>query len=198
MSLHYSAAHSSRITKKKPPSLKRSSSSPFASFTQRKPVQRSKSKPEISGYDDDLFEERLDDLGIIATLSTDLSLRDVAQIVKYAISNMFEPMPERGGFNSTMIAEILNFRRTLPSTVTVAHVHALSKSPTATEKEIAELTRANVLRKIVIPGRGTGGSTVGEGIVLFKNLDGMLDRADAVDDGLRGEACSLAYDPEYS
>ncbi|KAL8684187.1 MAG: hypothetical protein Q9224_006536, partial [Gallowayella concinna] len=164
MSLHYSAAHSSRITKRRVPPLKRSASSPFASFTQRKPIQRSKSKPEISKHDDDLFDERLENLGIIATMATDLSLRGVAQIVKYANANMFEPMPERGGFNSTRIAEILNFRRALPTTVTVAHVHALSKSPTLTEREIAELTRANVLRKIVIPGRGTGGSTIGEGL----------------------------------
>ncbi|KAL8807470.1 MAG: hypothetical protein Q9182_000635 [Xanthomendoza sp. 2 TL-2023] len=186
MSLHYSAAHSSRITKKRAPSLKRSASSPFASFTQRKPVQRSKSKPEISDHDEDLFDERLDDLGIIATLATDLSLRDVAQIVKYANLNMFEPMPERGGFNSTRIAEILNFRRSLPKTVTVAHVHALSKSPTVTEREIAELTRANVLRKVVIPGRGTGGSTVGEGLILMSDLESMLDHTVGLDEGLKG------------
>ncbi|KAL8816938.1 MAG: hypothetical protein Q9223_004134, partial [Gallowayella weberi] len=185
MSLQYSAAHSSRITKKRVSSLKRSASSPFASFTQRKPVQRSKSKPEISEHDEDLFDERLEDLGIIATLATDLSLRDVAQIIKYANSNMFEPMPERGGFNSTRIAEILNFRKTLPKTVTVAHVHALSKSPTLTEREIAELTKTNVLRKIVIPGRGTGGSTVGEGLILISDLESMLDHADGLDEALK-------------
>ncbi|KAL8731756.1 MAG: hypothetical protein Q9166_003203 [cf. Caloplaca sp. 2 TL-2023] len=185
MPLNYSAAHSSRITKRKVPSLKRSTSSPFASFTQRKPVQRAQSKIEISEHDEDLFDKRLDELGVIATLATDLSLRDVPQIMQYANSHMFEPMPERGGFNSTRIAELLNFRRSLPKTVTVAHVHALSKSPTATEREIAELTRAIVLRKINIPGRGIGGSTVGESLILAKDLENTLDGADIVDDKLK-------------
>lgn len=191
MPLNYSAAHSSRITKKplRPPRLKRSATSPFTSFNQRKPIQRSKSKPESSTTQDeeeDFFGERLDDLGLVMTLAMDLNLRDVAQIVQYAIGHMFDPLPERGGFNSTRIAEILNFRKSLPATVSVSHVHALSKSPTATEREISELIKAGVLLKVVIPGRGTGGSAVGEGLVLFKDLEDMLKRSDIVDDGLRG------------
>lgn len=187
MPLNFFAAHSSRVNKRplKPPQLKRSASSPFASFNQRKPVQRSKSKPETSEQEEDFFGEKLDDLGLVTTLAKDLSLRDVAQIVRYANTHMFDPLPERGGFNSTKIAEILNFRKSLPATVTVAHVHALSKSPTATEKEISELMKANILRKMVIPGRGTGGSTVGEGLVLSKDLEDMLESADSVDEGLR-------------
>ncbi|KAL8675328.1 MAG: hypothetical protein Q9168_000285 [Polycauliona sp. 1 TL-2023] len=187
MALNYTAAHSSRITKKKPSTLKRSSSSPFGTFTRRKPIQRSKSKPESVAHDnnEDLFNERLDDLGIVTVLPADRPLNGVVQIVQYANSHMFEPMPERGGFSSTSIAEILNFRRSLPITATVAHVHALSKSPTMTEREIAQLARVNVLRKIVVPGRGTGGSTVGDGLVLFTDLDTMLDRAEALDAGLK-------------
>ncbi|KAL8659016.1 MAG: hypothetical protein Q9226_000642 [Calogaya cf. arnoldii] len=186
MSLNYSAAHSSRITKKGTSTLKRSASSPFATFTRRKPVQRSKSKPEPPSHDhEDLFDESLDHPGIVTALVADLPLRGVVQIVQYANSHMFEPMPERGGFNSTRIAEILNFRRTLPATATIAHVHALSKSPTVTEKEIAQLARANVLRKMVVPGRGIGGSTVGENLVLFTDLEAMLDRAESVDAALK-------------
>ncbi|KAL8996114.1 MAG: hypothetical protein Q9169_004306 [Polycauliona sp. 2 TL-2023] len=187
MSLNYSAAHSSRITKKRTPALKRSSSSPFGSFTRRKPIQRSKSKPEPFAHDqnEDLFNESLGDLGIVTHLAADRPLKGVVDIVQYATSHMFEPLPERGGFNSTRIAEILNFRRSLPTTATVAHAHALSKSPTATEKEIAQSARANVLRKILVPGRGTGGSSVGDGLVLFTDLDAMIDRAETVDDALK-------------
>ncbi|KAI4180614.1 MAG: hypothetical protein L6R41_007127, partial [Letrouitia leprolyta] len=190
MPLHYSAAHSSRITKRplKPPSLKRSATaaSPFTSFTQRKLIKRSKSKPETSTQDEeDFFGERLDDLGLVTTLATDLNLRDVAQIIQHVNTHIFDLLPERGGFKSTRIAEILNFRRSLPATVSVAHVHALSKSPTATEKEIAELIKAGVLSKVVIPGRGTGGSAVGEGLVLFTDLEGMLGRSDSVTSELR-------------
>ncbi|KAL9603364.1 MAG: hypothetical protein Q9219_001226 [cf. Caloplaca sp. 3 TL-2023] len=194
MPLNYSAAHSSRITKRtlKPPRLKRSassSSSPFTTFPQRKPIQRSKSKPEpitTAQTDEDFLGEKLDDRGLVTTLATDLSLRDVPQIIQYANAHMFDPLPERGGgFNSTKIAEILNIRSSLPATVTVAHVHAMSTSPTATERETAELMKAGVLKKIVVPGRGTGGSSVGEGLVLLRDLEAMLERWDIIDDGVK-------------
>ncbi|CAL8579719.1 hypothetical protein XPA_005453 [Xanthoria parietina] len=186
MSLNYSAAHSSRITKKRTSTLKRSTSSPFATLARRQPIQRSKSKPEPSTYDDeDRFDQGLQDLGIVTTLVPHLPLKGVVEVVQYANSSMFEPMPERGGFSSTRIAEILNFRKSLPTTATVAHVHALSKSPTVTEKEIAQLAGANVLRKFIVPGRGTGASTVSESLVLFTDLETMLDRAEAVDATLK-------------
>ncbi|KAL8661833.1 MAG: hypothetical protein Q9202_005259 [Teloschistes flavicans] len=187
MPLNFSAAHSSRITKRtsKPPSLKRSATSPFTSFTQRKPVQRSKTKPEYAQHEEDLFDERLDDLGLVTTLATDHSFSNVVEIVEYATSHMFDPLPERGGFNSVRIAEILNFRQSLPKLITVAHVHALSKSPTATEKEMSDLIKANVLRKISIPGRGTGGSTIGEALVLLKDLEAILHRSETISEALK-------------
>ncbi|KAL8684506.1 MAG: hypothetical protein Q9218_008259, partial [Villophora microphyllina] len=187
MPLNFSAAHSSRITKRtaKPPSLKRSATSPFTSFSQRKPIQRSKSKPEYPDHDEELFDERLYDLGLVISLASDHSFKNIVEIVEYATSHMFDPLPEGGGFNSVRIAEMLNFRKSLPKTVTLAHVHSLSKSPTATEKETSELIKAGVLRKISIPGRGTGGSTIGEALVLLKDLEEMLDRSEAIYDSLK-------------
>ncbi|KAL8874085.1 MAG: hypothetical protein Q9174_000521 [Haloplaca sp. 1 TL-2023] len=180
-------ARSSRITKKssKLPSLRRSASSPFAGFNQRKPIQRSKTKPEYSQRNEDLFSESLDDIGIVNTLATADTSRGVVGIIEQANISMFDPLPEKGGFHSTRIAEILNFRRSLPKTVTLAHVHALSMSPTATEKEVVDLCKANVLRKIHIPGRGTGGSTIGEGLILFKDLEELLDRSESIDRQLK-------------
>ncbi len=186
MPLTFSAAHSSRVTKRtlKPPQLTRSASTSFSSYKQRKPVQRSRSNPE-KAEQEDFFGDKLDDIGLVVTLATDLSLRDVAQITRFANTQMFDSLPERGGFNSTKIAEILTFRRSLPAFATIAHVHALSRSPTVTEREIFELMKANVLRKIVIPGRGTGGSALGEGLVLVKDLEVMLERSDGVDSGIK-------------
>ncbi|KAI4254883.1 MAG: hypothetical protein LQ352_002854 [Teloschistes flavicans] len=200
MPLNFSAAHSSRITKRtsKPPSLKRSATSPFTSFTQRKPVQRSKTKPEYAQHEEDLFDERLDDLGLVTTLATDHSFSNVVEIVEYATSHMFDPLPERGGFNSVRIAEILNFRQSLPKLVTVAHVHALSKSPTATEKEMSDLIKANVLRKISIPGRGTGGSTIGEALVLLKDLEAILHRSETISDALKEKFMTYLRTHPYS
>lgn len=199
MPLQVSAAHSSRVTKSRShnPLLKRSVSSSFASLSRRKPVQRSCSKPErVASADEDLFGDRLEDHGSVADLTTHLSLRDVAQIMQYVCGHMFDPIPE--GFNSVRIAEVLNFRKTLPPTVTVAHVHALMRNATMAEKEIAELSRKGVLRKIVVPGRGTGGSSVAENLVLQSDLEVMV--RDAVQSGLeqRVAGISIAMPRKYA
>lgn len=179
MSLQFSAAHSSRITKsrKKNPLLQRSVSSPFASLSRRKPIQRSRSKPETLD-DEDLFGDRLDDHGLVTNLTTDLALRDVAQAITHAREHMFDPVPDRGGgFNSVRIAEVLNFRKRLPPMLTVAHVHGLMQNATAAEREIAEMSIKGVLRKVVVPGRGVGGSSVSEGLVLWQDLECVIETA---------------------
>lgn len=187
MSLKFSAAHSSRITKRsKNPLLKRSSSSPFKSLPRRKPIQSSRSAQEKLDDDDDLFEDRLDEKYLVHCLNTDLSLRDVPQSMRHIHAHMFDPIPEHGGLNSTWIAEILNFRKSLPPTVTLAHVHALIGSPTTTEREIAELTKAGVIRKLVIPGRGGGASSISDGIILSQDLEKLLKEADGLDEEVKG------------
>jgi len=187
MPLNFSAAHSSRIIKYKQPSLKTLATSPFATLNQRKRVQRTRSNPiPLEGDDDDFVEDRLDDVGIVKSLVTDLSLRDVAQIIRYIRSHMFDIMPESGGFNSTKIAEILNFRNSLPPFVTLAHVHALAESPTTTEREIAELTKAATIKRIVIPGRGIGGSTIGDGLILLEDIERLTEGATFLESGVAG------------
>ncbi|SLM33447.1 Serine-threonine protein kinase 19 [Lasallia pustulata] len=190
MPLNFSAAHSSRITKPKAknPLLRRSSSSLFANAARRKPIiQRAQSKPEAVEEDEDFFGDRLDDTGLVTSLATDLSLRDVAQMIRYTRSHMFDPVPERGGMDSTQIAELLNLRKSLPPIVSVAHVHALITSPTAAEREIAELTKAGVVRKISIPGRGTGGSSMGEGVVLMTDWEEKIREASSITLDLQNE-----------
>lgn len=196
MPLNFSAAHSSRITKRsqhKNPSLKRSASSPFASLNQRKPIQRTQSKPELTvGDDDDLFEDRLDDVGIVKSLAADLSLRDVAQHIQYIRAHMFDALPEAGGFNSTRIAEILNFRKCLPPTVTVAHVHAMTGTPTKTERELAELSKVGIVRRIEIPGRGSGGSSIGDGLILLKDIESLIRKAKDLELDVAGKQLTLS------
>lgn len=187
MPFTFTAAPSSRISKSKPKklSLKQAASSPFSKFNQRKPISRKKSKPEAVEDDDSaLFEDRLDDKGLVATLATDLRLRDVAQTMKYIRFHMFDELPERGGMNSTRIAEVLNFRRSLPPIVPNAHVHALMKSPTVVEREIAELTSAGVLRRIVVPGRGVGRSSISDALVLVEDWEQLVKGAKGLDGDL--------------
>ena len=196
MSFKFSAAHSSRIKKSaNPPGLGRSSSSPFSSLPRRKPVQRSTSKPEKphdggDDDDDDLFGDRLDDVGLVKALATDLVLRDVAQAILYIRRKMWSPIPaERTGMNSTRIAEVLNFRASLPAIVTVSHVQALLNSPTTVEREIAELIRGGAIRKIIVGGRGS----MGEALILVKDLDEMIAES-SLDTGLKEKFTALLHD----
>jgi hypothetical protein len=141
--------------------LKRKTSSP-SSASLRKPSLPS----EITTpYDDD---EQLDDTGVIASLAEDLNFRDVPQFMEYIRNTMFSDMPEKAGMNSTRIAEVLNFRRRLPPFVTIAHIDALSTSSTRIEREIAELAKASILRRVTIPNRGVGAAAVGDGIASVR------------------------------
>ena len=189
MPLTFTAASSSRIAKPKPkkPSFKRAISSPFACLNQRKPIQRTLSKPEASKQDDeDFFEDRLDDVGLVASLASDFSLRDVVQTMNYIRSHMFDNVPERSGMNSIRIAEVLNFRTSLPPIITNSHVHALIKSPTFVEKEIAELTAAGLLRRIVVPGRGVGRSSLSDALVLVDDWKQSVQAAYNLNQALKG------------
>lgn len=190
MPFNFSAAHSSRISKRpnsRNPILKRSSSSPFNSLRRRKPTQLLSSTKADAEEDDEFFEDRLEEKCLVTCLTTDLSLRDVPQTIRYIHAHMFDPIPERGGMNSTRIAEILNFRKSLPPSVTVAHLHALIGSPTTTEREIAELTKAGIIRKILIPGRGTGASSISDGLVLVHDLEKLLEDVVGLDQITKGK-----------
>jgi len=171
MGLQFTAAYSSRITKSKAknPLLRRTSSSPFSSLPRKKPAL-SRSASKASAKDDEDEEgyslNRLEDQGLVTALATDLRLRDVAQQIRYVQDHMFSKIPERSGLNSTRIAEVLNFRKNLAPLVTIAHLHALSRSSTITEREIAELIQNGIVRKINIPYRGVGATAIGESLVL--------------------------------
>lgn len=185
MGLQFTAAYSSRITKSKAktPLLRRSSSSPFSSLPRKKPtLSRSASKASTKDVEDE--EEyslnRLEDQGLVTGLATDLRLRDVAQQIRYVQEHMFSKIPERSGLNSTRIAEVLNFRKNLAPLVTIAHLHALSRSLTVTEREIAELIQNGVVRKINIPYRGVGASAIGESLVLAEKWVQVVRDAQAL------------------
>lgn len=182
MSLQYSAAHSSRIKKSNP--LRRPSySSPFSSQPRRKSAA-SPAKRKSDATEDELpntFPERLEDTGIAPPLGADLDLSGVLGIMDYAQKTMFTDVPDRGsGMSSTRVAEVLNFRVSIPPIVSVTHIHVLSTSPTATEREISSLAGRGVLRRVYIPNRGTGASEAGEGVALVSEWQKMLDEHSAV------------------
>ena len=190
MPFTFTAAPSSRVTKSrsKNPLLKRSSSSPFASLPKRKPLQRAQTKPEADH--DGASEERLTNVGPIISLSSDLSSQDAKSLISYIQNNMFDDIPERAGMNSTKIAEVLNFRKCLPPLVTNAHLHAMTKSPTATEREIATMMTKGIVRKHVVPGRGVGMSSISETLVLVKDWITLIRESSLVPE-IKGQLLRL-------
>lgn len=120
-------------------------------------------------------DEQLDDTGVIASLAVDLNFRDVPQYMAYIRSSMFNQIPEKNsGMNSTRIAETLSYRRALPPIVTLAHLDAVCASSTKTEREIAELAKAGVLRRVTIPNRGMGVASVGDGIASVQEWERLV------------------------
>ena len=115
-------------------------------------------------------EERLDDAGTAPSLAPPRVSQDVQSLIRFIHANAFEPIPDRAaGMGSERISEVLRFRERLPRIVSIAHLHASSTSPTATERELAGLIARGTVRKVVIPGRGKGGAAVGEGVVLVED-----------------------------
>ena len=182
------AAKSSRVTKSKSPSnLRRSTpNSPFSSFPRRK-ASFLKSKKTSTSLEDN-FEDELEDAGLVTNVATDTVVHDTAEAIGAIRERMFSDIPEqRPGMNSARIAEILNYRRTLPPIVTVAHIQALLNAPTKVEREIAELVARNVIRKIVVPGRGI----MGEAVVLVKDLEDMITASGGLTEEVKTEYTSL-------
>jgi len=67
----------------------------------------------------------------------------------------------------------LNFRSSMPPIVTLSHVQALLNSPTAVEREIAELIKGGAIRKVVVGGRGS----LGEALILVRDLVNLIEKS---------------------
>ncbi|KAI0446744.1 serine-threonine protein kinase 19-domain-containing protein [Xylaria telfairii] len=189
---------SSRPTTKQSSSSSSVSPSPSwaSSLPRRKPGVGAKATTKNKAVnDDDLFgDDKLDDFGLVTALATDLGLRDTPQTIQYIRRRMFAPVPETAaGMTSTRISETLNYRRNLPPIVSIAHVQALLSSPSAVEREVAELARRGFLRRIVVPRRGV----VGEFVVLASDYETSLKTTTALSDTARENLLNfLASNPD--
>jgi len=189
MSFQATPARSSRITKSRRPNaaaalgLRRTKSSSSSASPRKTSLPSLVSTTSVS-YDDD---EQLDDTGVVASLTEDLNFRDVPQYMEYIRNRTFSDMPEKAGMNSTRIAEVLNYRRRIPPFVTVAHVDALSTSSSRVEREIAELARAGVLRRVTIPHRGVGAAAVGDGVASVREWHALVQSHTGLSDDIKGK-----------
>lgn len=182
MSLRSILGGSSRVKKSSKASGSPKRSSPSTSRTpsasRRKPSALGNNQIVDDGDDDDLFDDKLDDFGLIRALATDLNLRDTAQAIHYIRAHMFSPMPQEAvGMNSTRIAEVLNYRKSLPPIVTVSHIQTLLLSPSAVEREIAELARTGFIRRVVVAKRGD----IGDTLILATDFEQMVKDSPALD-----------------
>lgn len=128
----------------------------------------------------------MDDTGIVTAVPPRGAKQDVVSLMRYIQAHAWNDIPETSaGMNSTRIAEVLNFRKNLPSIVSLAHLHAVSKSSTATERELARLIQAGVVRKINILGRGRGGAAIGEGLVLTEDWKSLATNTATLEDAVK-------------
>jgi hypothetical protein len=175
MPLYLTGSHSSRVRKPATgSSLRKSSSSPYASLARTKALQRATSLAAEDGKDAEVETARLDATGKIVPAASLSNAKSVEDAIKQSTDSMFCEMPERAGMNSVRIAEVLNFRKGLPPVVTAAHVHALVTASSRTEREISALVAAGKLRKIKLLGRGSDLSGLSELLILTSGLEGML------------------------
>ncbi|KAI0136544.1 serine-threonine protein kinase 19-domain-containing protein [Xylariales sp. AK1849] len=178
MSLRSILGGSSRVRKstaKRPSPSKAVSSSPRGTKSKSGSTLRNRPRSNYDAEDEDyLGDDKLDDIGLVRALATDLNLRDTAQAIQYLRSHMFSSIPDQAaGMNSTRIAEVLNYRKRLPPIVTISHIQTLLSSSSAVEREVAELARSGFVRKIEVARRGE----IGETVILAMDLEKMIDES---------------------
>lgn len=186
MPLNFSAAHSSRITKpgnRKSPLSRKSPSSPLK--LKRAPTTNKKTSISVPTAEDSLVDYQV---SYLQTLNPRPSLSNVAEVIKHIHTTAFEAIPEAGGFNSVRIAGILNYRKSLPPVATLTHVHALTSSPTQTEREISRLVSVGVLRRLSTPGRGIGRSSISEGLCIAEDVRRLVQESPCLSNAQQGEA----------
>jgi len=168
------------------PLLRRKSSSPFSTLQRSKPTTNTR---KASALDK---EERLDDTGLVASLAATGVRQDVISLIRHIQSRAFDDVPDRGaGMGSERTSEVLRFRKALPPIVTLAHLHAISRSSTDTERGLARLVAEGKVRKITVPGRGRGGAAVGDGVVLVEDWIQCIRDEEALDEELREKYIAL-------
>lgn len=166
------------------PLIRRKSSSPFTTAQRSKPNARKSSAADK--------EEKLDDSGLIPSLAPSGVRQDVTSLIKHIQASTYDEIPDRAaGMNSERISEVLRFRRALPPIVSLANLHALSRSSTETERELARLIAVGQVRKVTIPGRGRGGAAVGDGVVLVEDWVRRVNDESGLEDEVKEKYIAL-------
>ena len=157
-------------------SLRRTTSSPFATAPRIKPVSRTKSLADVKDEGLGVDNGRLDASGNLLPIIEVPNVKDVLSAIQHCRSSMFSPIPQRAGMNSTKIAEVLNYQKKMPPVATLAHIHAFLSASSKTERQISDLLDHGDLRKIRVTGRGNDISGTGDVLVTTADLLDLMDR----------------------
>ncbi|KAL2808978.1 serine-threonine protein kinase 19-domain-containing protein [Aspergillus granulosus] len=191
MPLRITSAPVSGIKKRKTPSSLRPRASPFADHARSKPNVRSPSSSALKLDDPDLDYGPLPDLGLSRHVPETALVETVLDSLKYVRDTIFEELPARAGMNSTRIAQVLGFRRSLPPLVSVAHVHTLLDAPTKVEREIMELAAAGQIRRLIVPGRGNDAAGLGDCLVLTEDWERLVRESSVLGSELKEKFLTL-------
>ncbi|WEW60076.1 hypothetical protein PRK78_005560 [Emydomyces testavorans] len=194
MPLQFTAAPSSRIKKAGTRNPKRNS--PFGlqrriKPSSRSPAQTSQGQAKVDsgshgGYGDAYNGDQLPDIGPSHHVAETTLVSNVIQAIQHVQSTMFIDIPaSRTGMNSTRIAEVLNFRRSLPPVVSIAHVHVLLNAPTKVEREIVDLIDSTRLRRLFIPGRGSALAGLGDCLILVEDWELLVLSSASLEESLK-------------
>ncbi|KAL4760657.1 Stk19 family serine/threonine-protein kinase [Aspergillus foveolatus] len=187
MPLRLTSAPVSGIKKRKSSAQTRPRASLFVNHARSKPSVRPSTSGEVRSKTDELEVEDyspLQDLGLSRHIPESTPVDNVLAAIKHIKSNMFEELPARAGMNSVRIAQVLNFRRSLPPLVSVAHVHTILDAPTKVEREIMELATAGTIKRLIVPGRGNDAAGLGDCLVLKEDWEGLVLES-VLEDGLK-------------
>lgn len=183
MTLRITSSPVAGIKKNKRPA---SRPSPFARHARAKP-----SAPRSPGVKEP--DDPLPDVGLSRYVCDTTPVENVVHAIHYVRQGMFEDIPTRAGMNSTRIAEVLNFRRSLPPLVSVAHVHTLLDAPTKVEKEIVELVNNKRVRRVLVPGRGTDAAGLGDCLVLEEDWEALVRDSKLLESTLKGKGAIILF-----
>ena len=151
---------------------------PFGSSKRTKTLQRAQTLAgSLEDESDDEDEEGHNLAGpgkVVAVVEKD-EVRDVLSAIGHSRATMFDELPARAGMNSVRIAEVLNFQKSLPAVVSLAHVHALRSASSPTERDIQTLLSKNQVRRIKLVGRGNDVSGLSE-LLITTNEYGAAAR----------------------
>ncbi|KAL4807714.1 serine-threonine protein kinase 19-domain-containing protein [Aspergillus unguis] len=181
MPLRLTSAPVSGIKKRKTQARPRAS--PFAGHGRSKPNVR----PDVKSDRDADYEfdaGPLQDLGLSRHIAETTPAKNVLDALRHIQESMFEEIPQRAGMNSVRIAQVLNFRRSLPPLVSVAHVHTILDAPTQVEREIMEAATAGKVRRLIVPGRGNDAAGLGDCLVLTERWESLVKESE-LEEGLK-------------